>query len=131
MNTVIGSLLILCLLPIICSWVGGYFRQQQLGSVDNKEPRIQSQQLSGAGARAVAAQANSWEALAVFSAAVLALFIGDVDLRSISTLVMVFVALRIAYIPAYLGNIDKLRSLLFLGSYGICMYFFYLALSTH
>tara|TARA_B110000503_G_scaffold27555_2_gene44043 strand:+ start:37110 stop:37505 length:396 start_codon:yes stop_codon:yes gene_type:complete len=131
MNTVIGSLLILCLLPIICSWVGGYFRRQQLGSVDNKEPRIQSQQLSGAGARAVAAQANSWEALAVFSAAVLALFIGGVDLRSISTLVMVFVALRIAYIPAYLGNIDKLRSLLFLGSYGICMYFFYLALSTH
>ncbi len=131
MNTVIGSLLILCLLPIICSWVGGYFRQQQLGSVDNKEPRIQSQQLSGAGARAVAAQANSWEALAVFSAAVLALFIGGVDLRSISTLVMVFVALRIAYIPAYIGNIDKLRSLLFLGSYGICMYFFYLALSTH
>ena len=131
MNTVIGSLLVLCILPIICSWIGGYFRQQQLGSVDNKEPRIQSQKLSGAGARAVAAQGNSWEALAIFSAAVLALFIGSVDLRSISTLVMVFVALRIAYIPVYIGDFDKLRSLLFLGSYGICMYFFYLALSTH
>jgi uncharacterized MAPEG superfamily protein len=131
MNTVIGSLLVLCILPIACSWVGGFYRQKQLGSVDNKEPRAQWQQLSGAGARAVAAQGNSWEALAVFSAAVLALFIGGVDLGSLSTLVMIFVALRIAYIPAYIGNIDKLRSVLFLGSYGICMYFFYLALSTH
>lgn len=130
MDTVIGSLLILCILPIICSWVGGYFRQQQLGTVDNKEPRIQSQQLSGAGARAVAAQGNSWEALAIFSAAILALFISAVDLHRISTLVMVFVALRIAYIPVYIGNLDKLRSLLFLGSYGICMYFFYLALTA-
>jgi uncharacterized MAPEG superfamily protein len=131
MDTVIGSLLVLCILPIICSWIGGYVRQQQLGSVDNKEPRIQSQQLSGAGARAVAAQGNSWEALAVFSAAILALFIAGVDLQSVATLVMVFVALRIAYIPVYIGNIDKLRSLLFLGSFGICMYFFYLAISAN
>jgi uncharacterized MAPEG superfamily protein len=131
MNTIISSLLILCILPIICAWVAGYYRQQQLGSVDNKEPRLQSQQLSGAGARAVAAQGNSWEALAVFSAAILALFIGGVDLRSISTPVLIFVALRIAYVPVYIGNIDKLRSLIFLAGYGICMYFFYLALSTN
>lgn len=35
---------------------------------DNKEPRIQALQLTGVGARAMAAQANSWETLAVFSA---------------------------------------------------------------
>lgn len=131
MNTVIGSLLVLSLLPVICSWIGGYYRQQQLGKVDNKEPRLQWQQLSGAGARAVAAQGNSWEALAVFSAAILALVIAGVDLNSVSTLVMVFVALRIAYIPAYVGDIDKVRSLLFIGGYGICLYFFYLALGTN
>ncbi len=131
MNTVITSLLILCILPITCAWIAGYYRQQQLGSVDNKEPRIQSQQLSGAGARAVAAQGNSWEALAVFSAAVLAMFIAGVDLSGVSTPVLVFVALRIAYVPAYIGNVDKLRSLIFLGGFGICMYFFYLALSAN
>lgn len=131
MDTVITGLLILCILPIACSWVAGYYRQQQLGSIDNKEPRSQWQQLSGAGARAVAAQGNSWEALAVYSAAVLALFISGVNLNSVSTLVMVLVALRIAYIPAYIGNADKLRSLLFIGSYGICIYFFYLALSAN
>ncbi|MCB1689758.1 MAG: MAPEG family protein [Halioglobus sp.] len=131
MNTVIGSLLILCILPIICAWIAAYFRQQQLGSIDNKEPRIQSQQLSGAGARAVAAQGNSWEALAIFSAAALALFIAGVDLQSVSTLAMVFVALRIAYIPAYIANVDILRSLIFIGGFGICLYFFYLALSAN
>jgi uncharacterized MAPEG superfamily protein len=131
MNTAIGGLLILCILPITCAWVAGYFRQKQLGSVDNKEPRIQSAQLSGAGARAVAAQGNSWEALAVYSAAILAVFMSGVDLQSISTPIMVFVALRIAYVPAYIGDQDKLRSLIFLGGYGICMYLFYLALTAN
>lgn len=131
MDTVIGSLLILCILPLSCAWIGGYYRQKQLGSVDNKEPRIQSQQLTGAGARAVAAQANSWEALAVFSAAVLAVVISGVDLQRIATLAMVFVALRIVYIAMYLANQDKLRSLIFLVGFGICMYLFYVALSAH
>ncbi len=128
MTTVIAALLILCILPISCAWIAGYHRHRQFGKVDNKEPRIQSQQLTGAGARAVAAQANSWEALAVFSAAVLALFISGVDLASVSTLALVFTALRIVYIPLYLANIDALRSLVFLGGYGICLYMFYLAL---
>jgi uncharacterized MAPEG superfamily protein len=131
MNTVIGSLLIMCILPLTCAWIAGYHRQKQLGSVDNKEPRLQSQQLTGAGARAVAAQGNTWEALAVFSAAILAVFISGVDLQSITTPVMVFVALRVAYIPVYIGNIDKLRSLIFLVGYGICIYLIYLALSAN
>jgi uncharacterized MAPEG superfamily protein len=131
MNTVIGSLMIMCILPLACAWIAGYHRQKQLGSVDNKEPRIQSQQLTGAGARAVAAQGNTWEALAVFSAAILAVFISGIDLASISTQVMVFVALRIAYIPVYIGNWDKLRSLIFLVGYGICLYLIYLALNAN
>jgi uncharacterized MAPEG superfamily protein len=130
MNTVIGSLLILCILPLTCAWIAGYHRQKQLGSVDNKEPRTQSLKLTGAGARAVAAQSNSWEALAVFSAALLAIFISGVELQSIATLVMAFVALRIAYIPVYLANMDKLRSLIFLVGFGICIYLFYLALNN-
>ena len=130
MNTVIGSLMIMCILPLTCAWIAGYHRQKQLGSVDNKEPRIQSQQLTGAGARAVAAQGNTWEALAIFSAAILAVFIAGVDLESITTQVVVFVALRIAYIPVYIANIDKLRSLIFLVGYGICIYLIYLALSA-
>jgi len=130
MNVVITSLLILVILPVSCAWIAGYYRQKQLGSVDNKEPRAQSQQLTGSGARAVAAQSNSWEALAVFSAALLAVFIGGIDLDSIRMPVMIFTALRIAYIPAYIADLDKLRSLIFIGGYGICIYLIYLALSA-
>jgi uncharacterized MAPEG superfamily protein len=131
MNTVIGSLLILCILPLSCAWIAGYHRQKQLGSIDNKEPRIQALQLTGAGARAMAAQANSWEALAVFSAAILAVFISGLALDSIANLAMAFVALRIVYIPMYIGNQDKLRSLVFIAGFGICMYLFYLALNAN
>lgn len=131
MNTVIGSLLILCILPLSCAWIAGYHRQKQLGSIDNKEPRIQALQLTGAGARAMAAQANSWEALAVFSAAILAVFISGVALQSVATWAMAFVALRIVYIPMYIGNQDKLRSLVFIAGFGICMYLFYLALNAN
>jgi len=130
MNVVITSLLVLVILPVSCAWIAGYYRQKQLGSVDNKEPRAQSQQLTGSGARAVAAQSNSWEALAVFSAALLAVFIGGIDLDSIRMPVMIFTALRVAYIPAYIADLDKLRSLIFIGGYGICIYLIYLALSA-
>jgi uncharacterized MAPEG superfamily protein len=130
MNTVIGSLLILCILPLSCAWIAGYHRQKQLGSIDNKEPRIQALQLTGAGARAMAAQANSWEALAVFSAAILAVFISGVAMHSVATWAMAFVALRVVYIFMYIGNQDKLRSLVFIAGFGICMYLFYLALNA-
>jgi uncharacterized MAPEG superfamily protein len=43
---------------------------------------------------------------------------------------MIFTALRIAYIPAYITDLDKLRSLIFISGYGICIYLIYLALSA-
>lgn len=130
MNTVIACLLVLTILPLACSWISGYYRQRQFGKIDNKEPRIQAGRLTGPGARAVAAQANSWEALGVFSAAVLAILISGVGMERIATLALVFTALRTLYIPLYLGNLDALRSLVFIGGYGICVYLFYIALSN-
>ncbi|MAT92112.1 MAG: hypothetical protein CME59_05890 [Halioglobus sp.] len=129
MNAVIIALFILCILPLACAWTSGFYRHKQLGSVDNKEPRAQAAQLSGAGARAVAAQANSWEALGLFSAAVLAVFISGVPLDTIANLALAYSVLRIVYIPLYVGNLDAPRSLVFLAGFGICMYMFYLALS--
>ena len=64
MSIILIALFVGALLPIALSWVGGYYRMQQFGSVDNKHPRVQSAGLEGAGARAVAAQSNAWEALA-------------------------------------------------------------------
>ncbi len=120
--------MMLCILPISCAWVSGYFRHQQLGSVDNKNPRVQNNQLTGAGARAVAAQLNAWEGLAVYSAALLAVTITQVPVASYATLTLVLLACRVAHGVCYIANQDILRSLAFLGSFGICIYMFVLAL---
>lgn len=129
MDTVIASLLIVTLMPIMCSWVGGYFRGTQPGGFDNKHPRLQASKLEGPGHRAYAAQQNSWEALAMFSAALLALHISSVAIASVASFCVAFVVLRALYITCYLANQDVVRSLAFLGGFGICIYFFYLALT--
>lgn len=130
MNTVLASLLVMSILPVACSFIAGYFRRQQFGNIDNKHPRDQCRELTGAGARAVAAQSNTWEALAILSAALLAVFISGLPVDSMASLCLAFVALRVVYIGFYLANIDVLRSLSFIAAYGVCMYMFYLALSA-
>lgn len=129
MEMVLASLLIVTLMPILCSWIGGYFRGTAPGGFDNKHPRLQAAKLEGPGHRAYAAQQNCWEALGMFSAALLALHISGVAIASVASLCVIFVILRAVYIACYLANQDIVRSLSFLGGFGICMYFFYLALT--
>ncbi len=128
MHTSILVLMILCLLPIICGWISGYYRHKQLGMVDNKHPREQNTKLVGCGSRAVAAQMNAWEALAVYSAALLAVYITQVPVEQYANLTMIFLVLRILHGVFYIVNQDILRSLVFLAGYGICIYMFVLAL---
>lgn len=128
MHLPILVLFLLCVLPILCGWISGYFRYKQLGVVDNKYPRIQNAQLTGAGARAVAAQLNAWEALAVYAAALLAVNIANVPVAQYASLTLVLLALRLLHALFYIINLDVLRSLVFMGAYGICVYMFVLAL---
>lgn len=128
MSIVVLTLLILSVLPITLGWVSGGCRHKQFGVVDNKEPRIQNQQLTGAGARAVAAQNNAWEGLAVFIAAVVALNLSGVDAAAYTMYFYALIILRVLHALFYIINQDILRSLSFVCSYGICIYFFILAL---
>lgn len=127
MNTVIITLLTLVLLPIVMSWVSGYFRHAQFGVVDNKLPRDQNQHLNGGGARAVAAQSNAWEALLVFVASLLALNYAAVPVEEYANVCWVLLVARIAHAIFYMTNQDILRSISFVVSYGICIYFFILS----
>ena len=79
MNTVLACLLIAVLLPYVLAFIGSYHKGKQFGKVDNNNPRVQSAQLTGVGARAVAAQQNAWEALAVFTASLAAAFFAGVE----------------------------------------------------
>jgi len=128
MNIAILVLLVCCVLPILCSWISGYYRHKQLGVVDNKIPRLQNAQLTGVGARAVAAQHNAWEALAVYSAALLALNMAAVPVEKYTQLCLIFMIMRIMHAIFYMLNWDALRSIAYLVGYGICMYFLVLSL---
>lgn len=104
-------------LPYVLAGLGGYHKTQQLGSVDNEEPRSQTALLTGAGARVAAAQANAWEALVVFGLAVVINHLrGDADPGTSATVSAVYVVARILYTVAYVANYATLRSAVFLVS---------------
>ena len=71
MTTPFWCLFIGCVIPYVLAPVAGYYKTRQFGTLDNKNPRAQTAALEGTGARAAAAQSNAWEALAIFTVAVL------------------------------------------------------------
>ena len=125
MSTVLTCLLIGALLPILLSWVAAYFKFQKFGNIDNKNPRFQSAELEGAGARAVAAQQNAWEALAVFTAGVVAYGLQGTGSEIASILAIVWVISRVLHGILYLANLDSLRTLSFLVGIGCSIALFF------
>lgn len=127
MTTPFWCLLIVILLPYVLSTTGGYFRVKQFGTLDNKNPRAQQAALEGVGARVQAAQQNAWEALPVFTAAVLVAHLAGADPHLSAIAAVVFVIARIAHPIFYATNVDALRSLSFLVGIGCCVWLFVLA----
>lgn len=127
MTTPFVCLMIVVLLPYALSTLGGYFKVKQFGTLDNKYPRIQGAQLEGIGARTWAAQANAWEATAVFTAAVLVAHAAGADPGKSATAAIVFVVARVLHALCYLANLDVLRSLVFLVGIGSAIWLFVLA----
>lgn len=126
MSILFVCLFIGALLPIVLSWVGGYFRVQQFGSIDNKHPRAQAAGLEGPGARAMAAQKNAWEALAIFTAAVVVHTARGGSSETVSILALVWLAARVLHAVFYLADLDALRSLVFLVATGCAVGVFFL-----
>ena len=127
MPTILITLFVVAIFPLVLAWLGGYFRMRQLGAIDNKHPRIQYAKLDGAGARAFAAQQNAWEALAIYTVAVFIAFASGVDLHTLTTPALVFITARVLHPVLYIANLDKLRSLAFVVGFFSCVYIFYVA----
>lgn len=110
------SLLVTMFLPYVAKIPLAYAMQKS-GRYDNNNPRQQQAALKGFGQRANAAHYNSFEALAIFAAAVLITAMSSPSVGSISvTLAWMFVASRIGYLFCYWYNLATLRSLIwFLG----------------
>ena len=124
MTTAFWCLLAVILIPYVLAGLGAYFRTRQLGTLDNKNPRAQTAQLQGAGARAVAAQQNAWEALPVFATSVFVAHLAGADAGSSATAALVFVAARSLHSVFYIANLDVLRSLSFLVGVLCCFWLF-------
>jgi len=114
MTTPFWCLLIVVFLPFASAIAGGYHRGRAFGAADNKNPRAQATQLEGAGARAYAAQANAWEATAVFTATVFTIHAAGVAPETAAPWTIAFVVTRVLHPIFYIADLDKLRSIVFL-----------------
>ena len=123
-------LLVACLLPIVCAGVakwGTLGRPRSQGGYDNHDPRAWLARQQGYRARANAAQANSFEALPLFIAAVLVAQHAGVAAPTVDALAVAFVALRAAYIALYVADRAAARSLVWMAGVGVCVALFVLA----
>lgn len=127
MTTAFWCVLAASLLPILCTAIA---KTSVRGGFDNHNPRDWLARQQGLAARANAAQQNSWEALAIFSAAVFVAHLAHAPQARVDQLALAFVVTRIAYIGAYLADLATLRSLIWMLGLGLCIALYIAGLST-
>jgi uncharacterized MAPEG superfamily protein len=119
--------LLACVLPILAAgtakW-GAFTRSVHDGGYDNADPRAWLARQGGRRARANAAQANSFEALPLFIAAVLTAQQLQVQQAVIDALAAAFVVLRVAYIVLYVKNLAAARTGVWTAAFGVCVALF-------
>lgn len=105
--------LVAAILPIICAGIakyGMFDKPRREGGFDNHNPRAWLARQTDWRARANAAQANTFEALPFFFAAVIIAHQLQARQTLLDILAFMFVVLRIAYILMYVADMAKTRS---------------------
>ena len=103
------------LLPIACAGLakfGNLGASPRKGGYDNNNPRAWLARQTDWRARANAAQANTFEALPFFFAAVIVAHQLQANQTRLDVLALLFVVLRIAYVIMYVGNLATARSVI-------------------
>ncbi len=111
MTTLIICLFIAALLPFIAK-VPVAIAMHKLNGYNNNHPRAQQAELTGFGARALAAHQNAFESLAVFAPAILLAIATNNTGSMIEQLAITHVIARVLYNIAYLINIGTIRSII-------------------
>jgi len=111
MTTLIICLFIAAILPIIAK-IPVAIAMHKLGRYNNNHPRAQQTELTGFGARALAAHQNAFESLIVFAPAVLLAIATKNTGIIIEQLAITHVVARVLYNIAYLMDIATIRSLI-------------------
>lgn len=105
--------LVAAILPVVCAGIAksGMFRiSPKKGGYDNNNPRAWLARQTDWRARANAAQANTFEALPFFFAAVIIAHQLQARQAVVDILAFMFVVLRMAYIMMYVADMAKTRS---------------------
>jgi uncharacterized MAPEG superfamily protein len=105
--------LFMAILPIVCAGIAKYgtFRKSPRdGGYDNNNPRVWLAKQTDWRARANAAQANTFEALPFFFAAVIIAHQLQARQTVVDILAFTFVVLRIAYVMMYVADMANTRS---------------------
>lgn len=110
MTIAYACILFMGLLPIVAAGIA----KKGFEGYDNSMPRQWLAQQTGFRARANAAQANLFESLPLFFAAVIIASIANAPQTRIDLLALGFVAARIAYLICYLANWPTTRSIVWL-----------------
>lgn len=105
--------LVAAVLPIVCAGIakyGMFSKSPREGGFDNHQPRAWLARQTDWRARANAAQANTFEALPFFFAAVIVAHQLQARQAALDILAFMFVVLRIAYVVMYVADMAKTRS---------------------
>ncbi len=113
------SVLIAACLPLVWALVA-----KVGGRIDNRAPRVGMAQLSGYRQRANWAQMNAWEAFSPYAAAMVIAWVQHVPVALLDGLAGAFIVLRLAHGLLYLADKAALRSLAWLGGYGVVIALF-------
>ncbi len=120
MTVALWCVIVSGVLPLLCSALAkGAGR-----GFDNSRPREWLARQEGLPARAHAAQQNSWEAFAIFSACVFAAHLAGAPQARVDFLAVAFVVARVAYILCYVANQATLRSLVWVIAFGLALAIF-------
>ena len=109
--------LVMALLPVVCAGIAksGMMRTPpDKGGYDNADPRSWLLRQTEWRARANNAQANTFEALPFFFAAVVIAHQLQATQGRVDLLAVVFVVLRVAYVAAYVSDKANLRSVIWM-----------------
>lgn len=107
--------LVAAFLPMVCAGIAKYGMMsmpKREGGYDNNNPRAWLARQADWRARANAAQANTFEALPFFFAAVIIAHLLQAGQTRLDILALLFVVLRVAYIMMYVANLASARSMI-------------------
>ncbi|MAA76245.1 MAG: hypothetical protein CMN28_16260 [Salinisphaeraceae bacterium] len=126
MTIALWCVLIAAYMPLLWTAAAKFGGPEKLGPAQNKNPRAFLATLTGAQARANAAQQNAFEAFPPFAAAVIIAEMAGAAQGWVNTLAMAFIAFRLVYGGLYIADLGIPRSLAWSGGV-VCVVLLFVA----